>query len=424
MSAKSRTRPRRPFHPRLELLEARLAPATFDVISIGSLLSAVQQADRNGAASNTIVLAPGTYTLKGATPGEILIQNQAATSETLTIEGGTQQNTILTGGANWKDRIFEINGGQYLTVNFQNLTISGGNVTNPTGAAKGGGLLIDSGNVTLKNVAVSGNKAVGTGGMAGAKGATGQNGGPGGPGGDAEGGGIYLASGSLTLTKATVSGNSATGGKGGAGGAGGSQLTSYAPTPNFPVMGNNGANGTAGIYPSGLGGNAGNGGDGQDGAQPSSLKKNTTGGQGGDGGDASGGGIYVASGQLTIISNSTISKNTVQGGAGGAGGAPGRHISNRSGHVFFASAGLAGQMGGGGGNGGNGGAADHTGGRGGNGGVGGAGGKGGNGGDGADGGKGGKGGDGGTAQGGGVYLASGTLTVVSTNLTSNTATGG
>ena len=50
------------------------------------------------------------------------IANPLIINKTLTITGQTEQNTLIAGGAGWKDRIFEINGGNSLTVKFQNLS--------------------------------------------------------------------------------------------------------------------------------------------------------------------------------------------------------------------------------------------------------------------------------------------------------------
>ncbi len=263
---------------RLEQLEDRLAPAIFDVNSASGLQSAIQAADGNSDASNTINLAAGTYTLSAGV--ELLIQDQPDTARTLSLVGAAENTTILTGGSKATNRIFEIIGNSNLTVRIQNLTITGGNVVGATGSA-------------------------------GAAGVSGQNGGAGGKGGEAEGGGIYLASGSLTLTNVTVRGNSVSGGKGGAGGAGGNQLTHYAPTPSAHLTGQKGAVGKDATAPGGEGGDGGDGGDGQDGPQAASLK-NGAGGDGGDGGDAKGGGIYVASGQLTLI-NTTVLNNAARG---------------------------------------------------------------------------------------------------------------
>jgi hypothetical protein len=427
MSAKRRKGPQRPVRVRLEELESRVAPAVFNNVgTTGALRAAILAADANTDANNTIQLVAGTLTLSGGA-GELLIQSQPAKAKTLSIVGQGESQSIISGG-NSPGRIFEIDGNNNLKVIFENLAITGGNATSarPTVAARGGGLMIDGGNVTLSGVAVTGNKAVGRAGTAGAPGASGRTGQNGVNGGVAQGGGIYLSSGNLTLSNATVSSNSALGGKGGAGGTGANQTTAYAPTPNFNGNGKNGANGKVlnnGGPAGAMGKNGGNGADGKPGAQPASPK-NAKGGKGGSGGEADGGGIYVAKGQVTISSNSMISGNVAQGGSGGQGGAPGRHISNRSGVPVFQSNGFNGGRGGLGGDGSRGALAagpGQAGGRGGNGGNGGAAGKGGGG---AIGGGGGKAGAGGNAYGGGMYVAGGTLTLVSTTVMNNAATGG
>ena len=58
---------------------------------------------------------------------------------------------------------------------FQDLGIVGGYVTgrNPNVAARGGGMLIDGGNVTLSDVTVAGNAAAGATGTAGTQGQSG-----------------------------------------------------------------------------------------------------------------------------------------------------------------------------------------------------------------------------------------------------------
>lgn len=338
MSSKHRARPqRKSVRPRLEELEPRIVPTTFNESTIAGLISAIQSAD-----SNTIVLAPGTYTLQGAATRAIQIQDNPVAAKTLLITGQTESNTVIAGGTKWVDRIFEIDGNSNLTVKLQNVTISGGNVapTKPTATAQGGGLWIGSRNVTLSNVAVSGNKAVGAVGSGGAAGASGKNGGSGGKGGDggeggaARGGGFYVANGSLTLISTTFAANIATGGEGGNGGNG--------------ALGGNGNTGAPGGYGSpggggpigGNGGNGGGGGNGGDGGDP---------GDGGNGGDGLGGGIYLAAGTLTLIQGA-ISNSSALGGLGGNGGAggPGGNGGN-------------GGDGGSGGAGGNGGNAGHAG---------------------------------------------------------------
>ena len=187
---------------------------------------------------------------------------------------------------------------------------------------------------------------------------------------------------SLTLTGVTVTGgdNAVPDGNDGSDGASGE------PGAN----GMQGNSGTGAGQAGGAGGNAG--------ALPT---QGTGGSDGQDGNDAYGGAISNQ-GSLTIIA-STVEGNTDMAGGGGKGGGGG-----------------TGGAGGDGANGGNGGNASST-----NVGTGGAGGPGGSGSDGAGGGGGGGGGDGGDADGGAIYnAASGTVLIVDSIFSGNSATGG
>ena len=90
MWSQRRVRPQqKSVRPRLEKLESRIAPAVFNVSGtggIGALREAIQQADTNKDASNTIYIASSTYMLSDSL-GEILIQDQPATARTLTLAG-------------------------------------------------------------------------------------------------------------------------------------------------------------------------------------------------------------------------------------------------------------------------------------------------------------------------------------------------
>jgi hypothetical protein len=421
-------RPAHSFRPRLEDLEGRLAPATFKLVAgvtdnqPGSLRAAILAADTNSSASNTIKLGDGTFSLTDTTDGNLLIddQNSAVVSKTLTIVGQGETKTIVTGGSNWADRIFEVVGrtGALMTVVFKDFTIEGGRASNGGvvggSDALGGGLLIDGANVTLSKVNLQGNIAVG------------HNGNTGGLGNNAFGGGIYVASGTLTLSGGTINNNQALGGNGGSGSAG---ANGAAGNPGRQgLSGHQGASGFGGNNETGLA-NAGNGGTGKPGGlglNGSSGGPGGNGGQGGPGGNGGGGfggGIFVASGQVTL-SSTAIAANLAAGGTGGPGGPGGRGGQGGTGGK--------GGPGGQGGPGGKGGSGAQTafgtgaGGNGGNGGRGGLGGTGGNGGNGGAGGNGGRGGDGGTAFGGGIAVASGTGKLILTTCTvaDNFAVGG
>jgi len=211
------------------------------------------------------------------------------------------------------------------------------------------------------------------------------------------------------------------GGSGGIGGAGGDGGTAGAPghTAASAVIGRGGHGG--------LGGKGGNGGN----AGPAGLAQvGGLGGAGGIGGSALGGGVYVAVGTVTILGGTLQGDSAVAGGggAGGAGGTGGQEsvVTNRS-----YGAGRAGI----GGRGGTGGIADHINisqsgkqaiyaGTAGNGGAGGNDGMGGSGASAAAGGAGGLGGNGGEGNGGGVFVVSGTITLVADTLARNAASGG
>ncbi len=268
--------------PIAELLEERLAPAIFNVLptvtdgSIGSLRYAIDQANGNNDASNTINLAAGNYQLTDTTDGNLLIQDLAGIpSKTLKIIGaGDTKSFIEPASSSWKTRIFEVIGktGASVSVVFSNLQISGGKahdggVVGGT-AALGGGLLIQGANVTLKDVWVNGNSARGGPGAQGLPGVGSVPGGPGGAGGNAKGGGIYLAGGKLTLTGSVLNDDYADGGTGGAGGGGGPGNSSAGQTGS---AGSAGAAGKAGLN----GENGGNGGPGGNGMKGGKAGKGT-----------------------------------------------------------------------------------------------------------------------------------------------------
>ncbi len=390
-----------------------------------SLRAAINEADSNGYAFNTILLSTSTYLLSDTSSGGLVIDNASSLpSKTLTIAGQGQNSSIIGSVFNWHDRIFEIEGsaGLLLNVIMQNLTIQGGDAQNGGvlggNDALGGGLLIDDANVTLTNDVVQNNQAQGALGAAGKAGAIGAMGGAGGDGNNANGGGIYLASGTLSLFNDTVSGNAARGGVGGAGGAGGGQGTKSAAGVTAGQGGAGGQGGSAaggGIYaaggtvlldndnfssnqavggPGGTGGTGGSGGHGKN-SSLESGKPGGVGGTGGAGGTANGGAIYLAGGSITLT-GTALQNNTARGGAGGQGGhgGPGTAVGVSLTSIFGGSGSTL-NLGGLGGSG--------------------AGGAGGNG---------GRGGAGGAASGGGVYVAGGSLTLVNATLSGNQAIGG
>jgi hypothetical protein len=290
----------------------------------------------------------------------------------------------------------------------------------------------------------------GNGGNAGSAGLaqTGSPGGTGGSGGSASGGGVYVAAGTVTVVSGTFQGDSATAGGGGAGGSGGtggqqSQVTNRSYGAGRGGFGGRG--GTGGIanpisisqagHHVAYAGTAGNGGpggiDGIGGAGASGAAGGA-GAKGGNGNAAKGGAFYVASGAVTLVSD-TLAASTATGGAagaGGAGGAGGHGGAGGTGGPFLGN--LSGEIPSFSFNhGGSGGAiasypttAQLAAGGAGQGGAGGNGGQGGGGGNGGPGGSAGVGGSGGTGGGGGIYVAGGSLTTLNATIAGNSVAGG
>ena len=174
--------------PRLEVLEDRLAPASFTVVNtadsgFGSLRAAVDAANIFGG-SNTINFAPAvagqTITLAANDTNHPLAFGPTALvivpGDNLTIVGDPSQAGVTLSGNN-SHRLFGVYAGASLTL--QDLTLTGGNATGGNG-----------GNVT---------------------------GGTGGGGGAGAGlGGAVFNAGTLNLIATTLTGNTARGGNGGA----------------------------------------------------------------------------------------------------------------------------------------------------------------------------------------------------------------
>ena len=187
----------------IEVLEDRLAPAVI-AVSPGAetLRAAIAVVDGNADAQNTLQLSAGQYTLTDESAGSLVIQNTnpSVPAKTLNIVGAGPDATVVEPDApGWHDRIFSIIGND-TTVTLQSLEISGGLATDGgvlgAGSALGGGVLIVWANVTLDNVHLFANQAVGLDGTAGLNGVPGSpDGSKGTDGGEADGGGIYMASG-------------------------------------------------------------------------------------------------------------------------------------------------------------------------------------------------------------------------------------
>ena len=251
--------------------------------SSDSLRHAIQGANASGE-DCTIELVAGTYTLTiknthghvdNASSGGLDITDSG---HTVTIEGKGAGVSIVN--ANGIDRVFQVLGGANAA--FSNLTIEGGLAQDDgtegalpgTTESEGGGVLIqDGGHVTLTDVWVEGNQAVGGKGANGVCGPMSASS-AGGPGEAAAGGGLFLSSGAVNVIDSQLSSNIAVGGYGGDAQSAGS------------------CRGTSAF-----------------------------GGPGGSGGAAAGGGVYVASGSVAL-SKSALSGNNATGGRGGLGYCP------------------------------------------------------------------------------------------------------
>jgi len=196
----------------------------------GSLREAIANAD------------PGeTVTIPGSI-AQINLTTELSVDKSLVINGAGAATTVISGDVD--SRVFHVVAGAS-SVSLSGLRVTGGNATSVPG---GGGILVESGSLTLTNVTVN-NNTVNV-----AMGATPSGG----------GGGILNASGSTTLNGSTVSDNTATvssttGCCQGGGGifaegattiAGGSQLSGNTLTVNGPSVdvGSACCNGGGGIY--------------------------------------------------------------------------------------------------------------------------------------------------------------------------------
>ncbi|MBV8360024.1 MAG: choice-of-anchor D domain-containing protein [Deltaproteobacteria bacterium] len=307
--------------------------------SANSLRHAIIAANANGQ-NCTIQLQAGTYTLTIAnTNGQ---ENHAAqgdlditdSSHTVTIQGKGAGVSIVTAtdrhGHSIDDRVFQVLGG--VNAAFKNLTIEGGiahdngsaGVLPGTTASEGGGLLIqDGGHVTLSQVWLQGNRAMGGAGTNGVCVISHVSLQAGGPGEAGAGGGLFLASGAVNLISSRISGNTAIGGNGGH-----SVLARSIPACHLtPIAGGNGGSGGGGaggglyvvsgnlaMSTTTLAGNSAAGGAGGTGSCPTCSGGGLV--SSGSGGGAQGGGLFTETGAVSVRST-TVSGNSAAGGAGG-----------------------------------------------------------------------------------------------------------
>ena len=303
-----------------------------------SLRQAIADANALGGA-NTIDLPAGTYTLSIAPSGVDDVSsgdlNITATGGTTTIGGAGEASTIVQWSslATAPDRVFSVASGASASIS--GLTIQHGQAQ---GSADGGGIL-DSGTVSLDNVAVTGNRS-GPVVMPNAPGA-------GGGGIDVEGtatitdstisdnssglnrgGGVRLGFGStptMTITGSTITGNTSTTNGGGGivtDGTGMATITDSTVSANVSVDGggineegggpvvidNTTVSGNSSPASNGLGGGISEEGGGTITINQSTIENNTSGG--------SGGGITQEGGGAVTVTQSTIADNTSAQGGG------------------------------------------------------------------------------------------------------------
>jgi Right handed beta helix region/Domain of unknown function (DUF4214) len=269
---------------RLEVLEDRLAPATFNVTTLadglrgsGSLRAAILESNTSPGPNTINLTIAGTYQLsllgefRDGTNGALQITNQS-----VTIANASGGSVIIDGGG--LDRVFDIEGLIPGGVTFTGVTITGGTADNSAHGGDGGAIFSPQANVTLNSCQVVNNVAL------------------------SEGGGIWTDTGNVILNATAVIGNTA-----GSSGGGIESTAGTVSITNSSVTGNVSQSGGGGI-------------DIKQGSVTvigSDISGNST--------SSNGGGIALeaaSTGNLTI-SNSTITDNVAGSGFNGPAGSGG-----------------------------------------------------------------------------------------------------
>jgi hypothetical protein len=283
-----------------------------------SLRAAIIAANGSGQ-DCTIHLQAGTYNLSVAnTNGQ---ENEAKQGD-LDITGRGHTVTIVGQGpavsivnANAIDRVFQVLGGA--NANFERMTIEGGMAQDDgsfraqpgSTESDGGGILVqDGGHVTLSNVWVEGNQAIGGNGVYGSCTTSSVVVVPT-PGQPAAGAGLFLSAGSIDLAGSKISANAATGGTGGFSEfslCGGAQDGGSARGGGLYVV-----SGRTELLSSAIAGNRATGGKGGKGREGSTFTV-----AGANGGLAQGAGLFIGSGSLEL-GEANVSGNVATGGPAG-----------------------------------------------------------------------------------------------------------
>ncbi|PWE42154.1 glycosyl hydrolase [Pseudomonas prosekii] len=282
---------------------------------VGSLRTALSSA----VAGDTVTFSTGMT---------VALNSQLTLTKNVIIDGDLNNDGVaeVTLDGQYKTRVLQVNSG--VTATLDGLVITKGMVAG-VGAAAGtdgagamGGGILNSGNLTLRNVTVTENAASGGGGGGGVTAPYGGGavGGGGGGGGSLGGqtGGRGGAAGFGTGVYAGTAGGA------GSGGNGGTYNSDYMGGRGGTTVGGAGGIGASNYSSGGAGGTASNG------------TVSIGGGGGGSGWDRPGragssasGGIYNAStGTLTVVGTSVISNNVAAGGGGGGGGGLGGSSDN------------------------------------------------------------------------------------------------
>jgi hypothetical protein len=418
---RAKQRARRSVAPALEVLESRLAPATFTLSinpatnptgAVTELINDINSANSNQDPNGNILdlYAGGSYTLTAIDNYWYGPDGLPAISSNMTIngQGATIQRSAAKGTPNF--RLFFVSGqlGGLTdlpkgTLTLDNLTLEGGDAKGGDSADGGGGLgaggaVFNQGTLILTGITLSGNTAQG--GSSISSNSIGNGGG--GIGQDAQG---YLAGGFGGPFPGGSGGSGGSGNINGGGGGGGFSLNGGNATNSSPGNGG-GLSGLGGMGgdSGGIAGDGGGGGNNIAGPPPDTQAGGDAGGafgfgSGGDG--TAGGGGGVGGGGMV-----GVAPNICGGGGGGFGGGGG------------AAHGDLGGYGGAGGFGGGGGAGDSFNGVS----VGGAGGFGGGNGGTGEGGTGS--GGGGAGLGGAIFNMYGSLAATNSTFTANVAAGG
>ncbi len=188
---KKKTLRRKPTHDTAEILEARIAPATFTVINlsdsgVGSLRQAVLDSEANTTA-DTIVFA------KNLTGNIVLTTGQLVVTQPLKVNGPGAGKILIDGNAN--SRIFNVDDSNIAKdspFSISGLSLYNGDARVNNGSDKGG-TIYSTESLTMKGCVVSGSTAT-------------------------CGGGVYVKNDTaikVLVSDSTISGNSATQGYGG-----------------------------------------------------------------------------------------------------------------------------------------------------------------------------------------------------------------